>query len=862
MAITWGAQSGKMKVGIEVRLVSSITPSSTHANFEIDFWIEVINWRYQDNQRLNWGGTWTGLGAEDFYNYQASTGTVSWKQKTIPSTMPLQYGGGPNHRIDLNISGAYDGSAPAVTVYYTIPARPASVPGTPGVSISNVTASSAKVNLTAPASNGASIDSYQVQVSTTSNFSNVIATLGGTGTVTGLSAATTYYVRARAHNSVGWGAYSATKSFTTGATVPSKVGTVTVSNIGQISADLSWAAPANGGSSIEEYNIQIATNSGFTENVGNFTDEASPYAVSVDPGKTYWVRVRAVNAVGTGTYSNATSFTTLAGTPVIITPTENEARTDGIPYVIVESFGITGSSQIDVEFSQDNTFGTGVITVTSVLSGPTSNNRYNVTNTAILLVNGTWYARAKVTNNVTAYVTPWSTTRTFTQSHTPSAVPLAPVANEVLAYTATTEFRWNFVDSAGQYDSQSSYQLVIEDNATSDVVYDSGKAPLVTTTNVAASVDIAIPVERKNATLRWRVKVWDSLDQESLWSGWNLFEVADVPVVTIIEPTIGVAVDTGAPSFSWSVSILSGGTQDRATIKAYDSATNDLIWEVTVLGAVYSVTPESVVFINDTDYHFTVTVTDTTGLVGSASESFHTSYVAPLTIPYTFDVLNADNLGYAKIDWSTAQPDITFVSWKIYRKIDNETSWTLIDEIFDQNVRSYEDYMLVNNSTVSYSVTQTAMRSGVKLESSVGYYLSGTTSTPETRVFNVLLSYYWLIHPTDPSLNLRLVNVTSDSSILEFEKETYGIIGRGRHVDYGDELGYAGTITCQVRAAESQSTFRKAIETLRRRQTDYYLRTPFGRLIKVSLGNISWNPIPGTGSMEMGDLSFPYEEVA
>jgi hypothetical protein len=51
------------------------------------------------------------------------------------------------------------------------------------------------------------------------------------------------------------------------------------------------------------------------------------------------------------------------------------------------------------------------------------------------------------------------------------------------------------------------------------------------------------------------------------------------------------------------------------------------------------------------------------------------------------------------------------------------------------------------------------------------------------------------------------------------------------------------------------------MEAIRRSKETYYLRTPFGQLIPVALGNLGWTPIAGVGTSEMGDMSIPYEEV-
>jgi hypothetical protein len=380
-------------------------------------------------------------------------------------------------------------------------------------------------------------------------------------------------------------------------------------------------------------------------------------------------------------------------------------------------------------------------------------------------------------------------------------------------------------------------------------------------TSSAKQQSVALSTAYKNVQLRWRVRVYDRGDTVSAWTGYGLFVLADTPIVTIVTPTDTIPVDNGAPTFSWSVSIPSGGTQKSATVDVRLQSTNELIWTSTVQGTIMSVKPQTVILRNSEDYYLSISVTDTENLTGNAVLNFTTLYDAPDSIGYNIDAIDVDTLGYVAVNWADADPDDLFAEWKVYRRI-GSGEWTLLAEIPDQNVRDYRDYLVNAGETYSYSVTQVATRSGELLESSVGFYLDeDLLEQAEARVFSIDLSYYWIINPENEDQSVRLLNVTDNSSTLEFEQESYNIIGRGRHVDYGDELGYTGELTCQVRIPERPSSFKKKIEELRRSKATYYLRTPFGQLIMVALGSPGWTPLAGVGTSEMGDLSIPYEEV-
>jgi hypothetical protein len=856
MAIVWGGFSGHMRVGLDIR-TGTINSGTTTTSIFVDVYVQIDStWNFADNQHVQLVGSGANLGW-DFFNNLGANQQLLIGTFTMPN-QPLSYSGGPTYGWTATLSGHYQGASPSVTRNYSLPARPASTPGAPGLSITNVTSTAAKLNITAAASNGSTIDLYETQIATNSGFTTGLQTkTGGTQTVTGLAAATTYWARTRAHNGQGYGPYSTVRSFTTGATVPGTPTALASSNVGQTTATLNWTAPSSGGSSVDDYELQLASNTGFTSDVQTITVDPGPpeNLTGLTPGRIYYARVRARNAVGFGPYTAAINFTTLAGTPTILTPTAGSVQTNGYASVLLSAQGIASGRTITVEISQSSTFASGVTTLTSSPSGPSANNQYLLQNTASYLKTGTWYARAKVTNNSTGYVTPWSTTVQFSQSHTPAASVQTPTGGQTYGYVASPTFYWQFSD-ASSVDAQTAYQLVIEDNATGTVIYDSAKV-----TSSAKQQSVALSTAYKNVQLRWRVRVYDRGDTVSAWTGYGLFVLADTPIVTIVTPTDTIPVDNGAPTFSWSVSIPSGGTQKSATVDVRLQSTNELIWTSTVQGTIMSVKPQTVILRNSEDYYLSISVTDTENLTGNAVLNFTTLYDAPDSIGYNIDAIDVDTLGYVAVNWADADPDDLFAEWKVYRRI-GSGEWTLLAEIPDQNVRDYRDYLVNAGETYSYSVTQVATRSGELLESSVGFYLDeDLLEQAEARVFSIDLSYYWIINPENEDQSVRLLNVTDNSSTLEFEQESYNIIGRGRHVDYGDELGYTGELTCQVRIPERPSSFKKKIEELRRSKATYYLRTPFGQLIMVALGSPGWTPLAGVGTSEMGDLSIPYEEV-
>jgi hypothetical protein len=168
-------------------------------------------------------------------------------------------------------------------------------------------------------------------------------TIDGTGTgtftssITGLTALTTYYVRAYATNSVGT-AYGNELGFTTTSATEPVLTTTEVTSITSTDATSGGNISSDGGATVIARGVcwsadPIPTLSDdFTSNETG-TGSFSSSITGLTPKTTYYVRAYATNSVGT-TYGNELSFTTL-GVPTVTTSTftdvkGNSAKAGGI----------------------------------------------------------------------------------------------------------------------------------------------------------------------------------------------------------------------------------------------------------------------------------------------------------------------------------------------------------------------------------------------------------------------------------------------------------------------------------------------------------------------------------------------------
>ena len=211
-----------------------------------------------------------------------------------------------------------------------------------------------------------------------------------TSALTGLSAGTTYHVRAYATNSLGTG-YGSDLTFTTPTSVPS-VSTTAVSSITSGTAISGGHVTSDGGSPVtargvcwQEMPDPIIWGSHTTDGTGpgSFTSTMN----WLTPGTVYHVRAYATNASGTA-YGGDVTFVTDTKTPAVITSypsyiTETTATSGGYVYfegsMPVTARGVCWGTSVNPTISDTHSSdGTGIGSFTSAITGLIPGTTYHV----------------------------------------------------------------------------------------------------------------------------------------------------------------------------------------------------------------------------------------------------------------------------------------------------------------------------------------------------------------------------------------------------------------------------------------------------------------------------------------------------
>ena len=235
----------------------------------------------------------------------------------------------------------------------------ATVPAAPALSAAAEGRTAIRLEWSAPADGGSPILRYELEVSVDAagGWTPSDATLGPAAvswTDDDLAAGTTRYYRLRAVNGVGDGAWSAVVRESTDAAAVPSAPALSAEAEGRTAIRLEWSAPADGGSAILRYEIEVSD-----DGAGGWTPSGAtlgPAAVSwtdrgLEAGTTKHYRLRAVNGVGDGAWSAVVRESTDAAAPPSA-PALSAVVGDNPTYHATRHTGLSDRPQVVVTFSR------------------------------------------------------------------------------------------------------------------------------------------------------------------------------------------------------------------------------------------------------------------------------------------------------------------------------------------------------------------------------------------------------------------------------------------------------------------------------------------------------------------------------
>ena len=266
---------------------------------------------------------------------------------------------------------------------------PGLVPGAPTSLAGTIGSTSVALSWTAPADNGGSaITNYTVEYTPSGGSAATVTATSSPYTLTGLTNGTTYSIRVAANNAIGRGAYTSAISRVPATTPGTPTGLAATGGSASGRLALSWTAPAStGGSAITSYTVEYTPSGGSAQTVSTASSSSSYNLDGLTNGTSYSVRVRAVNAVGAGSYGTSAS-----GTPGLV---------PGAPTSLA---GTIGSTSVALSWTAPADNGGSAITNYTVEYTPSGGSAATVTATSSPytltgLTNGTTYSIRVAANN-------------------------------------------------------------------------------------------------------------------------------------------------------------------------------------------------------------------------------------------------------------------------------------------------------------------------------------------------------------------------------------------------------------------------------------------------------------------------------
>jgi len=314
----------------------------------------------------------------------------------------------------------------------------------------------------------------------------------------------------------------------TAPSVPTLIAPANGATVPTTTVNFSWQPSAYAAS----YQIQIATDNGFTNIVYDQTTTNTNYTqVFTTPGTHYW-RVRGINGFGNGVWSTVRSVTVTAlppATPVLIAPINASSvlgRTVNFSWE-----ASVGATSYQIQIATDNVF-------TNILHDHivTTTSRTQLLTTPPMTFY--WRVRAKNINGDSA----WTTRQFSVDVSLPGAVTLISPTNGTGTGQPVTTFSWNSATKTTQYRIE-----ISTNNNFTNILHSHTTATAVTTYNYTFIIS--------TATYYWRVRAINPNGNGSWSPVWVLTIQPSIPPAPILlTPTNGTTINTFNIAVTWQAS--------------------------------------------------------------------------------------------------------------------------------------------------------------------------------------------------------------------------------------------------------------------------------------------------------------------
>lgn len=418
-------------------------------------------------------------------------------------------------------------------------------------------------------------------------------------------------------------------------------------------------------------------------------------------------------------------------------------------------------------------------------------------------------------------------------------------------FDATTagEFRWDFHDpNAG--DTQSAYQVQIDNVTTGSLAYDSGKVTSATALHTLPGASIA-----NEEDWRWRVKVWDSKDAESRWSDYGFFTTSASGVVNITSPAVDNDPDIVTANYLvvWGVT---GTTQKdyRVVVTRTDNGAT-----LVNTGWITSTATNYLVegMLSDIEWQVAVTVRDAANIESNTATRLITpNYNAPEVPIVTFDVM--DEGGYIQLNITNPEPvgdrpnpTVNEIHRRVYSPTSPDGKYERLGSTEPNG--TFKDFCAASGVLYEYRVRAIA-----------GEYFTDSTETVADRELE--LQGIWLHDPADPADTIRqfLYGKDNRSTAIEIMGTTQHFAGREFPVtDFGEHEEEDISITVDIPHGPTHRVEEADLREFMEMRKTLYLRDNRGRACYGTMSGYqqndqSWGVTVG---FKFGRVSLKIEEV-